>query len=326
MDLRVLGGEVLREPLDQVDRAMLAAGATDRDREIAAVRAGQLGNPVLEEADDVGEHLGDDRMALEVFDDRRIAAGERGEARLPVGIGQAAHVEHEVGVARHAVPVREGLEQDRHAAFAAAADALADELAQLVHRGARGVDDQVGGVGDRLQQLALLAQRLRQAEPFAAQRMPPARLAIALEQRFLVGAQEQHLAVHAALLELRDQSRHRGDLGGAVAGIDADGGVAVGRLVRAHRVRDEHRQQPGRNVVDAVVVQVFEHVQRHALAGAGQTADDDEAHAKRIADSLLPVPRARQNPHEPAPRRGRRLPDAAGRSQDGRGFCASIAW
>src|SRR5512147_692213 len=75
VDLRVLRGEVLREALDQVNGAMLAAGAADRDRQVAAVGAAQLGDPVLEEADDVGEHLGDDRVALEVLDDGGIAAG-----------------------------------------------------------------------------------------------------------------------------------------------------------------------------------------------------------------------------------------------------------
>ena len=137
-------------------------------------------------------------MAFEVLDDRRVAPGERGETGLPVRIGQAAHVEHEIGIARNAVPIREGFEQDRHAAFAAPADALTDQLAQLVHAGARGVDDQVGCVGDRLQQLAFLAQRVGQTEPLATQRMPAARFAVALQQRVLVGAQEQHFAVHAA--------------------------------------------------------------------------------------------------------------------------------
>src|SRR5215208_2839330 len=48
VDLRVLGGEVLREPLDQVDGAMRAAGAADGDRQIAAIGAAQLRDPVLE--------------------------------------------------------------------------------------------------------------------------------------------------------------------------------------------------------------------------------------------------------------------------------------
>ena len=37
-------------------------------------------------------------------------------------------------------------------------------------------------------------------------------------------------------------------------------------------------QQRRRDVVDAVAVEVLEHVQRHALARAGQAADDDESH------------------------------------------------
>ena len=37
--------------------------------------------------------------------------------------------------------------------------------------------------------------RLGQAQPVAAQRMAAARFAVALQQRFLVGAQEQHFAI-----------------------------------------------------------------------------------------------------------------------------------
>src|SRR5262245_10410708 len=61
----VLRTEGLGEAFDEINGAMLTAGATNGDREIAAIGARELGNPVLEEADDVGKHAGDDRMAFQ---------------------------------------------------------------------------------------------------------------------------------------------------------------------------------------------------------------------------------------------------------------------
>ena len=81
-----------------------------------------------------------------------VAAGERAQRRIPVGIRQRARVEHEIGVARDAVLEAEGLDQQRQPRGAAFLHALADELAQVVHAHARGVDDQVGGVEDGLEQ------------------------------------------------------------------------------------------------------------------------------------------------------------------------------
>jgi hypothetical protein len=83
--------------------------------------------------------------------------------------------------------ISKGLEQDRHAAFDSTTDSLANQLAQLVHAGSRRVEDQVGGVGNRLQQRLFLLDRFRQAQAVATQWMTATRLAIALQQDFLVG-------------------------------------------------------------------------------------------------------------------------------------------
>ena len=54
---------------------------------------------------------------------------------------------------------------------------------------------------------------------------------------------------------------------GPVAGVHPDRRQPVRRLARPHRVGDEPGQGAGRNVVDAVEVEVLEHVEGHALAG-----------------------------------------------------------
>src|ERR1035438_8710365 len=84
-------------------RAVLASGAAERDGEVALAFANvmrdqvnqQLRNPRdkflgLREGQDVARHL-------------RVAPGERTELRNKVGIGQEAHVEHQVGVFRDAL-------------------------------------------------------------------------------------------------------------------------------------------------------------------------------------------------------------------------------
>src|SRR5262245_16435513 len=48
--------EMAGEPFDEIDGPMLAAGAADRDREITAIGADELGNPMAEKACEVIEH------------------------------------------------------------------------------------------------------------------------------------------------------------------------------------------------------------------------------------------------------------------------------
>ena len=160
-----------------------------------------------------------------------------------------------------------------------AADALPDDIAQLVDAGAGGVDDQIGSTDDRIQQLPFAVDRLAQAETRRTERMLAAGLAKALEQDIVIGMQEDHFAAGAARTEIRCHGRQVGQVGGAVAGIDADRKPAVHRILRGQYLFDHRGQQGSRDVVDAVETQVFEVMQCHRLAGAGQAADDDQAHA-----------------------------------------------
>ena len=74
-----------------------------------------------------------------------------------------------------------------------------------------------------------------------------------------------------------DGGQPLGQLGhpGAAAHVDAHG-QALRRGVAAGHALDEAGQQFGRQVVDAVVAQVLEGVERDRLARAGHAADDDE--------------------------------------------------
>src|SRR5882757_4957129 len=97
-------------------------------------------------------------------------------------------------------------------------------------------------------------------------------------------------------------------------------------------MRDERLQQRGRNIVDAIEAQVFEHVECHALSRSGQAADYEDSHLADVSERALPA-QARESrdlicdasPDEsgarkicPAPPQGRRnriksaLPGCAG--------------
>src|SRR5690606_24236156 len=117
------------------------------------------------------------------------------QTRLPIGIRETANVEYEIRIARGTVAKRKRLKQDRHASFGARTNALTDELAQLVNAAARRIDDEICRVGDRLHQLAFFLNCIGERETRSAERMPATRLAVALEKRVFLRAQEQDVAM-----------------------------------------------------------------------------------------------------------------------------------
>ena len=161
-------------------------------------------------------------------------------------------------------------------------DALVDDVAQRVHAHVRGVDHQVRGRCDRLEQLALERHRLAQVDVAARHRVLAAGLGEAPQQLLVVGDQEQRprtaCRCGAARRPAAERSRSRP---GCCA---RRGRWRCGRRSSPGRAPcgDEGLEQRRRDIVDAIEVDVLEHVQSHALAGAGQPADDDDAHALMV--------------------------------------------
>ena len=144
-----------------IHRAVLAAGAADRDGEIAAVARLVLGDARVDELRDV---LDEPRHAA-CASRKRITSGSRPVSLRSVG-SQYGFGSERASNTKSASPGMPCLKpkdsnSDRQAAGAALLDALADELAQLVHAHARGVDDQVRGVDDRLEQPRSMAMASR---------------------------------------------------------------------------------------------------------------------------------------------------------------------
>jgi hypothetical protein len=105
-----------------------------------------------------------------------------------------------VRVTRDAVLEAEGFHQQRQAGGAAFLHSLTDELAQVVHAHARGVDHQVGGVEDGLQQPSLDGDGFLERHVVGGHRVLAARLGETPQQLVVVGEQEHDFALDAALL------------------------------------------------------------------------------------------------------------------------------
>jgi hypothetical protein len=183
-------------------------------------------------------------------------------------------------VRRRSAGSQYGLGSVRASNLVSLLDPFADQLPQFVHAHACRIDDQISGIGHGLQEPAFRADRFTQADAIAAEGVLATRLAIAIEQYVVVGVQKQHFARDAGSPELLHQHRHRCDLAGSITRVEPDSDARVGGLGTAHGMRDEWLEERGRNVIDAIEVEVLEHVQRHALSGSGQTADDDQAHGR----------------------------------------------
>ena len=153
-------------------------------------------------------------------------------------------------------------------------DELAHPLAQAVGLHAAGVDA-VAEAGNRFKQFLLAADGFFQRLPSCCQRVPATRFGVALEQRFLVGMQEQEGRADAVLGELAQFFREQFD---AVSGAGIDRHRDLARLFFLEHA-DEHRQHNYRQIVYAVIARIFEQIEGNRFAGAGETTDENEFHA-----------------------------------------------
>ncbi len=82
---------------------MLAAGAAQRNGEVTAIDAAILGDPAIQESQDVCVHLHEGRLAVEKVDNGRIEAVQASQFGIPVWIRQTTQVENEICVGGYAV-------------------------------------------------------------------------------------------------------------------------------------------------------------------------------------------------------------------------------
>ncbi len=148
----------------------------------------------------------------------------------------------------------------------------------------RRVDHELRRVDHGAEQLALFLDRVREARALVGQRMLAASLAEARQEHLVVGLEEHDLARDRVRSQLLHERRNLRDVvAAAIARIEADADVLERRVLAQQQLVDERAKQRRRDVVDAVEAEILERVQRDALAGAGQAADDHEAHELSLA-------------------------------------------
>ena len=165
-----------------------------------------------------------------------------------------------------------------------------DAVLELAQRQPRGIPHDVGPVAQPGEGRALRGDRFAETDPVLAERMAAARLAVAADQRFVLGVEEQHFGLEARcgqLVERGDRIAERAER----AHVERERGIAVARLGGE---RDERAREDGRRVVQAREPEVLERFHRLALARAREPRYDDETpHMKLFsadkANALIPV-------------------------------------
>src|SRR5579872_1815624 len=111
---------------------MASAGAADADGQIRFSLAQELRQQEVQEAFQFFFERLDFFGAIEVGDDGRMAARQRLEVRHVVGVGQKAHVKHEIGIERcSAMPLI------ACASFSFRADSVSDEVSMMTSAASR---------------------------------------------------------------------------------------------------------------------------------------------------------------------------------------------
>ena len=270
----VLVAQPAGELLGDDDRAVIAAGAADRDGQ-ARLALGDVGRDrELEELDEEVEEACRDRLAEHEGPDLVGQPGERPQLGDVERVLHEADVEDEVGLERHAVLEAEADELERELVGPDIGRQGSEEsLAQLAQRQVGGVEDDVGVGADGVEPAALLGDRVGDAA-LVPERMAVAGLAEAADQDVVARLEEDHPGPDATALE---RAAHRRKRERRVAGSDVedDGHAREPGPVGRDQLREVGQQLAGQ-VVDDRVAEVLEELRGGRLAAAGQAADDDD--------------------------------------------------
>src|SRR5439155_1517801 len=170
---------------------MPAAGATDADRKVALSLGPVLRNQELQQGLQPRQELLRLHPLQHPGRDPRVGAGMGLQALDEIRVGQETDVEHQIARGRDPVAEPEAEQgQVELVVLSGAAELRRDDVAQLVHVHARGVDDLIGEGPELRQHAALQGDSFLHA-PVGAEGVPPPRLREPSHQR-IVGAVEEH--------------------------------------------------------------------------------------------------------------------------------------
>lgn len=113
-----IGCKAFGQCLGNVNRAVLASSATDRDGQVAAVVLLETWQPAGDELFDVINHQLGVGLRLEKYLDGFIQPCEWAQVDVVKGVGQAADIKNEIGIHWDPVFKTERFEQNSHAVVA----------------------------------------------------------------------------------------------------------------------------------------------------------------------------------------------------------------
>ena len=205
--------EPLGEMFGKIHRAMLAAGTADGDGQRATIVAHEFRQPAHQQLLDVVEHGLNGLPRIQKLNHFGVFARERAQLRIVIGIGQRAHVEYKIGIARQAVLETKRLEKQREFALI--------QRDEISHPGAQGIGTQIAGVdvvrdfGNAGQNIAFPGDAFLQGALVVGERMRAARFGKTLDDGFGIRFQKQRAGVDALLDQSLDHCGQAVDAGAA---------------------------------------------------------------------------------------------------------------
>src|SRR5580765_1602875 len=265
--------EIPAQGLGHHDRAMMAPGAPDRDREVGLPFGDEAGNGRVQEGSDAFDEGGVRVLCLHVLLDPRVGPGQRAELGDPVRIREEPDVELHVGVPGRPELEAEGHDRDLDPLFRGRIrERLTDPVAELVRREPGRVDHQIRLAAQLAQAVPLLPDALDHPVGRREGVTPPRRL-VPVHQVVVRRLQEDDAVVRVQLLQLLQRF---GQLAEEHAAPGVDDDRDPGRSPGARGELGHLREQCGREVVHDEVAQVFEAVRRLRAPRAGEAGDDGE--------------------------------------------------
>ena len=244
------------------DGAVLAAGATHRDHQLALallhVERQRVFKHILIAVQQLLRLLG----GHDVVNDLLIQTGLVLELRHIEGVRQAAHIEHEICLLRQPVLEAEGYDHQLHRAFALVQEQAAHPLPILRRREQRRVNDIFRLIAQRLQKAAFPCDGLGDGNFLGGgQRVLAARLLVAALNGRIVGIQEKNIVVDLLLIKVGQRLLQL--FNAAHAAHVHDDGDAVQLVFALQGEVHDTRQQRHRDVVNAEKADVLQCVDSH---------------------------------------------------------------
>ena len=266
--------QAVEDVLGDVDTAVHAARAADRDDELALALFDVLRHKEVEHLVEQARELLRHRPLRDVLGHLRHGAALVAHRFDVERVRQEAHIKNHVGVERHAELEAEREHVDAHLLAARRAKQPMDLVAQVDLAQLRRIDDVRRLRAHGCQALALLGNSLRDARG-RRHRMAAARFLVAADDGRIRRIHEEHLIRHIVLVHVVERVDKRiEELAAARVDDEYDlADMAAGMLAELDKLRDEDRWQ----VIHAEVPEVLKIAACLRLAAARHARHDDEA-------------------------------------------------